>query len=103
SGFPLDVIGAELGENTLGTPHGMDNQSELYKEAIPCGLNDLAVMLSDRLVDGPDMEVEQTQHARFIGAHLATEAHNIREHDGGQATGLSLNHRGYPLLQPRFA
>ena len=27
----------------------------------------------------------------FIGAHLATEAHHVSEHDGSQSAGLSLN------------
>ena len=40
---------------------------------------------SDDLV----MDVEQPQHPGFVGAHLAAEADDIGEHDGGQAAGLA--------------
>jgi hypothetical protein len=47
---------------------------------------------SYRLLDNLIMYVEQSQHARFIRPHLATEAHDVSEHDRGKLAGFGLNH-----------
>jgi hypothetical protein len=88
-GFVLGVIGTELGLNTLGALHGVDHGRELDQEAIPCGLDGVAMMRAHRLVDDPVMRFQQAQHAGFIRAHLAAKADDIREHDGGQAAALA--------------
>jgi hypothetical protein len=101
--FCLGVVGPELLLNLLCALHGMHHRGKVYEERIANGLDDRPVMHSHGLVDGPIVRLQQLQHARFIVAHLATKAHNVSEHDRGQVTGLSVNHRGYLLLQPRFA
>ena len=52
----------------------------------------VAVMRVDSLLDELVMDVEQPQHAGFVGAHLAAEADDVGEHDRGQLAGFSLNH-----------
>ena len=34
------------------------------------------------------MHHQHPQHAGFIAAHLAAKAHDVSEHDGGEAAGL---------------
>ena len=41
------------------------------------------------LLDDLVMHGQQPQHAGFIAAHLAAEAHHVGEHNGGQAAGLN--------------
>jgi hypothetical protein len=48
-------------------------------------------MFSDSLLDDPVMHLQQPQGAGFIAAHLAAEADDVGEHDGGQAPSLGLN------------
>ena len=59
-----------------------------YEKTIASGLNNMPVMLSDCLLDDLVMDLQQPQHAGFIGAHLAAEAHDVGEHDRGQLAGL---------------
>ena len=47
-----------------------------------------AMDLVSASLTGPMKYVEQPQHARFIGPHLAAEADDVGEHDGGQAPRL---------------
>src|SRR5262245_26295405 len=84
----LGVVSAELGMNALGTLHGMDHRREVHQEGIADGFDDMAVMLSDGLLDQLVVGVQQAQRTSFVAAHLAAEAHDVGEHDGNQATSL---------------
>jgi hypothetical protein len=70
----VGVIRAQLGLHDLCPLHRMHDGRKLHEEAIAGGLNDVAMMGSHRLPDDLGMEVEQAQHAGFIGAHLTAEA-----------------------------
>jgi hypothetical protein len=79
----------------------LDDREPIDQEGSVHDLNDMPVMLSHRLVDDLVMRLQQPQHTRFIGAHLAAKAYDVREHDGGQAAALAsygtravLGHRG---------
>lgn len=50
------------------------------------------MMLGDRLVNSLVMHLQNAQRGGFVAAHLATEAYHVGEHDGGQLTGLGLQH-----------
>jgi hypothetical protein len=78
----------ELGLNLLGTLDRIYNRGEIDQERIPNGFDDVAVMGPHGLLDELIMDVQQAQHADFIAAHLTAEAHDVGEHDRGQASRL---------------
>jgi len=78
--------------NALSTLHGVDDRRKVHQERIADGLDDVAVMLSDGLLDELVMDGEHPQHAGFISTHLAAKAHYVGEHDGGQFARLGLRH-----------
>src|SRR6266850_5942409 len=84
----LRVMSTKLGLNVLRALHGMDYGGEVHQEGIADSFDDRAVMLSHRLLDELIMDVQQPQHARFVGAHLAAKANDVGEHDGSELTGL---------------
>jgi len=94
-------MGQELPLNLLGTVHGMNYRREVYEEGIPNGLDDVTMMLGDRLADNLIVYLQQPQHAGFVSPHLATEADDVGEHDRGQPpclcglrAGIALCHGG---------
>jgi len=84
----LGVVSAKLRLDTLGTLHSVNDRGEVHQEAITHSLDDCPMIVSDRLLDDLIVDSEHPQRAGFIGAHLAAEAHEVGEHDGGQLTGL---------------
>jgi hypothetical protein len=89
-GVLLDIVGMELGLNTLGALDSVDDGREVHEESIANRFDDRAMILSHCLLDEQVMPVKQTQHASFISAHLATKAHHVGEHDRGQSAGLGV-------------
>src|SRR5262245_22153339 len=67
----------------------MNHGGEIYQEGIADGLDDLTVMLGHHLPDELIMDLQQSQHAGFIGPHLAAKADDVGEHNRRQATVLS--------------
>jgi hypothetical protein len=86
-GLLLSVISLELRLNVLRTLHGVDHGGKLQQEAVPRGLNDLALMVNHGTLNEDIVHFQQPQHAYFVGPHLAAEAYEVREHDGSQAAG----------------
>src|SRR5438132_4340036 len=85
----LGVVSMELGLNTLGTLHGVDDRREVNQEAIAHDLDNGAVMLADSAPDDLVMSLQRTQHTGFIAPHLTAEAHYVGEHDGRQPASFS--------------
>src|SRR5262245_4851246 len=83
------IVGTELRLYMLGALHGIHNRREVHQEAITHGLDDLAVMIGDRLVDNLIMNCEYPQHASFVSAHLAAEANDVGKHNGSKPASLS--------------
>src|SRR4051794_35895547 len=84
----LVIVTTELSLNVLGTLDGVDDRRKVHQEPIAHGLDDLAVMVSDRLVDDLIMDGEHFEHTGFIGPHQAAKADDVRKHNRGEATGL---------------
>src|SRR5262245_39361381 len=84
----LGVLGTQVRLNSLRTLHGIDDGGKIYQKRITDRLNDRTMTFSHGLADDPVMDVEQPQHAGFIGAHLAAKAHDVSEHDRSQPAGL---------------
>ncbi|HJY81106.1 MAG TPA: hypothetical protein VKK81_08490 [Candidatus Binatia bacterium] len=57
-GLFVEVVGVKLGLDLLGTAHGIDDGRELDEEAIPGGLNEVAMMLRHYLLDDLVMDVQ---------------------------------------------
>jgi hypothetical protein len=85
----LNVMSTEVRLNTLGTLHGINNRRKINQEPIVHSLNDVAMMVGDRLLDDLVMDGEAAQSASFIGPHLVAEAHDVGEHDRGQPARLN--------------
>jgi len=78
----LSVIGFELSLDLLGALDHVDHGREIDQEGITDSFNDRAVMFSDGVLNELVMNLQQAQHAGFVGPHLAAEAHHVGEHDG---------------------
>jgi hypothetical protein len=78
------IVSMELGLNSLGALHGMDDGGKLEQEAVAGSLNHVTRILSHGLLDDVIVGSQQPQRASFIGTHLAAKAHHIGEHDGGE-------------------
>src|SRR5262245_22576203 len=91
------MVGTELRQDLLGTLHVMYYRGEIHQERIAHGLDDLAMMLSHRLVDDLVMSFQQPQHAGFVAAHLTAKADDVREHDCRQPPSFSLPRTGTVL------
>jgi hypothetical protein len=89
-GFLLGIVGTELSLETLRALHGMNDRGKVDQEGIAAGLDDGAMMFSDRLLNDAIMDMQQPQHAGFVGTHLAAKAYHVGEHDGCQLAGLGL-------------
>ena len=89
-GLFLGVVGPQLRLNLLGALHGVNDGGKVHQEGVAHGFDDRAMMFSNGLLNNLVMDIEQAQHAGFIRAHLAAEAHDVGEHDGGQPAGLGL-------------
>jgi hypothetical protein len=72
----------------LGALDGVDDGGEINEKSVTHGLDDRAMMCADSLVNNLIMDIKLPQHAGFIAAHLAAEAHDVGEHDRGQFAGL---------------
>src|SRR5882724_11098137 len=83
-GLLLGVVSTELSLNALGALDRVDDGGKVYQESITNGFDDVTMRLGHLLLDDPVMNRQHTQHAGFIGAHLAAEAHDVGEHDGSQ-------------------
>ena len=89
--------GHKLRLNLLRTLHGMHHGREVHEERIPHGFDDRTVMFRDSLANEPIMDIEQPQHAGFVGTHLATEAHNVGEHNRREFASFGCCYRcGFP-------
>src|SRR5262245_21489300 len=80
----------ELGLDTLRALDRVHDGGKVYQKGIANSFNDRAMMLPDRAPDDLDMDIQQPQHTRFIGAHLTAETHDVVKHDRGQAAGLGV-------------
>src|SRR5262249_11085364 len=85
----LGIVRTELRLNSLGALYSVDDGRKVYQERIVDRLDDVAVILSHRLLDDLVMSLQQPQHAGFISPHLAAKADDVGEHDRGQFAGLS--------------
>src|SRR5712692_654050 len=73
------------------TPYSVDHGREVHQKGIAHCLDDVAVMFGDGLLSDLIVNFQHPQHAGLIRAHLAAEAHDVGEHDGGQFAGLGLS------------
>ena len=89
-GFFLAVVRVKQRLNLLGTLYRMNHGGEVHQKGVPDGLDHCPMMLSDRSLDKLVMRVQPPQHAGLIASHLATKAHDIREHDRRQPPILGL-------------
>ena len=77
--------------NLLGALHGVDDGGKVDQEGIADSLDDRAVMRSYGLLNNLIMDVQQPQHAGFIGSHLAAKADDVGEHDRRQPPSLRVH------------
>lgn len=82
--FFVDVIGAELGLDLLGTLDSIDDGGELDKKSVANEAQDLAVLCCDGVLNNRVVGIEQVQRPGLIGADLAAKADHVGEHDGGE-------------------
>src|SRR4051794_5797727 len=88
----VGIVDLEVVLNLLGTLHGMHHRGKVHQEAIPDGFDNLPMMFTDGLLNDLVMSVQQPEGAGFVAAHLTAKAHDVGEHDRGQAAGLRVPH-----------
>src|SRR5215475_10464488 len=86
--FLLGVVSAELGLDLLRALYSMNDRGEVHQKGIPDRFDDRTMMGSHGLLNDLIVDIEQAQHAGFVSAHLAAEAHHVSEHDRGQLARL---------------
>jgi hypothetical protein len=92
----------ELGLDLLRALHGVDDRRKVHQKGVSHGFNDRAVMGGYGLLNHAIVDVEQAEHAGFVGPHLAAKADDVGEHDRRQsaiflrrrATGVILHTHG---------
>jgi hypothetical protein len=88
----LGIVFPQLALNLLSTLHGVHHGGKIHQEGIPHNLDDMPMMFSYSVLDELIMHLQQPQHARFIGTHLAAKADDIGEHNCRELTGFGLKH-----------
>jgi hypothetical protein len=88
----VSIVSMELLLDALSALHGVDHRGEFHQKSVTSSLNHVAIVLNHSLSHELVMGFQQSQHAGFIGAHLAAKAHHVGEHDGVQFAGLRYSH-----------
>jgi hypothetical protein len=71
----------------------VDDRGKIHQKGITNRFNHCAMIRRHGLLDDLVMRLQQSQRTSFIGAHLATKADDVGEHDRRQLASFGLEHR----------